>query len=274
MATSPQSNYRELTPPAALAPYLECLWVHTIGPGDELYDQPVLPDACIDIVSLGQDVVLAGPATRPQTLRLVPGTLTVGLRFRPGAAPSLVGSSAVELRDKDVTLDALWGRPGAEIAAQCADSDAPDARLAVLAKALQDRLGHARPLDPVGVGIASLLTEHSGRSLPELASAVGLSERQLRRRVEDAVGYSPRTLARVLRFRRFLGAARASGPGRHLAQLAAQAGYADQAHLTRESRELGGLPPAALLQWEAQRLGQWCPERSIPPIGPARMMNP
>ena len=83
---------------------------------------------------------------------------------------------------------------------------------------------------------------------------VGLSERQLRRRIEDAVGYPPRMLARVLRFQRFLRAARAAGRARHLAVLAADAGYADQAHLTRESRALSGLPPAALLAWEAERL--------------------
>jgi hypothetical protein len=58
----------------------------------------------------------------------------------------------------------------------------------------------------------------------------------------------------VLRFQRFLVAARAAGPGRNLSRLAADTGYADQAHLTRESRELGGLPPAALLDWEAARL--------------------
>jgi AraC-like DNA-binding protein len=84
---------------------------------------------------------------------------------------------------------------------------------------------------------------------------VGLSERQLRRRVESAVGYSPRTLARIVRFQRFLAAARARRPeDRELAALAADAGFADQAHLTREARSLGGLPPAALLGWEDERL--------------------
>ena len=64
----------------------------------------------------------------------------------------------------------------------------------------------------------------------------------------------PRTLARVLRFQRFLGAARSPNPGgRDLARLAAETGYADQAHLTRDSRRLTGLPPAALLDWEARR---------------------
>ncbi|MGH9192008.1 MAG: DUF6597 domain-containing transcriptional factor, partial [Acidimicrobiales bacterium] len=62
-------------------------------------------------------------------------------------------------------------------------------------------------------------------------------------------------LARILRFQRFLDAARSSpSPRRDLARLAAETGYADQAHLTRDSRQLAGLPPAALLDWEARRM--------------------
>jgi len=77
---------------------------------------------------------------------------------------------------------------------------------------------------------------------------VGLSGRQLRRRCEAAVGYGPKTLQRVLRFRRFVAQidAPAGPPG--LAQAAADSGYADQPHLTRETLRLAGLPPAALIR--------------------------
>jgi AraC-like DNA-binding protein len=178
----------------------------------------------------------------------------VGVRFRMGAAPSLVGTSARELRDHDVALDDLWGSAGADLAARVAEASGWEARLRAMVDGVTGRLGKARTPDPVGVGIASLLTATPGRPLAEVAEDVGLSERQLRRRVEDAVGYPPRMLARILRLQRFLHAARAAGPGRHLARLAAEAGYADQAHLTRDCRELTGLPPAALLTWEAERL--------------------
>jgi AraC-like DNA-binding protein len=250
----PASSYEELTPPPALARYVECLWVHRIGDGDRAYDQPVLPDGCIDVVAVGDEAMVAGPATRSTTLQLAPGTLTVGVRFRTGAAPALLGAGAAELRDLHVPLDDLWDRAGAEMAARAVEAPGWTARLGVMVDGLVGRLGQARMPDPVGIGVARMLAERPGRALTLLAEDVGLSERQLRRRVEDAVGYSPRTLARILRFQRFLRAARASGPGRHLAKLAADAGYADQAHLTRESRELAGRPPAALLDWEAERL--------------------
>jgi AraC-like DNA-binding protein len=60
------------------------------------------------------------------------------------------------------------------------------------------------------------------------------------------VGYGPKTLHRVLRFRRFLARADANGPEADLVRLALEAGYADQAHLTRECTRLTGLAPAAL----------------------------
>ena len=80
--------------------------------------------------------------------------------------------------------------------------------------------------------------------MAELGEGLGISERQLRRRFAEAVGYGPKTLARVLRFQRFLGLAEAGGD---LAGLAFAAGYADQAHLTRECVRLSGRTPAVLL---------------------------
>jgi len=256
VANPPVSRYVELTPPAALAEHVQCLWVHRIGAGDAVYEQPVLPDGCIDVVAIGDCVVLAGPATGTTTLRLAPGALTVGVRFRTGAAVGVVGCSARELRDREIPLDQLWGAAGAELAARTVDPSRWQDRLQVMVRGVTERVRRAPVADPVGVGFAAMLTARRRRSLAEVADEVGLSERQLRRRVEESVGYSPRLLARVLRFQRFLRAARAAGAGRSLATLAVDVGYADQAHLTRECGELAGLPPAALLRWEAQRLSR------------------
>jgi AraC-like DNA-binding protein len=87
-------------------------------------------------------------------------------------------------------------------------------------------------------------------------AAPGIGARQLRRRFADAVGYGPKTLQRILRFQRFLLLAEDT---QNLARLALEAGYADQAHLTRECRRLSGLPPAALLASGAGAAG----ERSV-----------
>ena len=86
-----------------------------------------------------------------------------------------------------------------------------------------------------------------GSRVDELAQALGISERQLRRRFHQAVGYGPKTLDRVLRFRRLVSQARAVSSGEiDLARVAADLGYADQAHMTRDSVRLTGMPPARL----------------------------
>jgi AraC-like DNA-binding protein len=243
----PSSTYRELAPPPALAPYVHCLWVHEVGSGAGRYQQPVLPDGCLDIVSFDDaSTVVAGPGTKTVTLELVPGTVTVGVRFRTGAAPPLLRTDAPDLRDRDVPLADVWGRRGGELTERAAAAPDWRSRLDVLVEDLTERAREASPADPAATGVAAVIAEQPGVSLPVLANRAGMSERQLRRRVEAAVGYPPRTLARILRFQRFLATWRSTPPDqRDLATLAALSGYADQAHLTRESRRLAGLPPKA-----------------------------
>jgi AraC-like DNA-binding protein len=110
----------------------------------------------------------------------------------------------------------------------------------------RDRLPPAGDLDGL-VRAAAIKAATPRTAVERLAFDLGLGERQLRRRFDGAVGYGPKTLQRVLRFQRFLALARDAGATADLADLAFAAGYADQAHLTRECRRLAGLPPAALL---------------------------
>ena len=104
--------------------------------------------------------------------------------------------------------------------------------------------------DPTVTWAARLLRDPAARA-EDVAAEVGLSLRQLRRRCQAVVGYGPKTLQRVLRFRGFVSRVDARPPILDLAALAAEAGYADQAHLTRECGRLSGLTPAALARHRA-----------------------
>jgi AraC-like DNA-binding protein len=96
--------------------------------------------------------------------------------------------------------------------------------------------------------------DRPGARVASVADELGLSARQLQRRVADAVGYGPKLLARILRFRRLqaLAAPRADGssgdPRVPLVELALDAGYADQAHMTDEVTRLAGLSPVRFLK--------------------------
>jgi AraC-like DNA-binding protein len=75
-----------------------------------------------------------------------------------------------------------------------------------------------------------------------------ISARQLHRRFVAALGYGPKTLQRILRFQAFLALSHAHADDGSLTRLAAAAGYADQAHLSRECSRLAGLTPSAFLE--------------------------
>jgi AraC-like DNA-binding protein len=216
----------------------------------------VVPDACADVVWIaGERLVVAGPATGPVLSELPAGAAAVGVRFRVGAAGSALGVPASELLDRTVALGDLWGAPGAELAERLAAAGGPREALALLAAAIAHRLPPPTEVDPL-VRAAAVRAARPGVAVETLGSVVGLGERQLRRRFGDAVGYGPKTLQRVLRFQRFLALASLPGDRGDLAALAFAAGYADQAHLTRECRRLAGLPPAALLRAGAGPAGE------------------
>ncbi len=208
----------------------------------------VLPDACIDVIWDGTHLFVAGPDTGPVPQRHQPGVMFAGVRFRPGRAPGFLGAPASEMLDRRVPLADLWGR---DEAARLTDelAGAPDPRTAalLLEDAVAVRAGAAGSPDPVVDGLMVLLgAEPDARGAVRTASAaLSVGERLLLRHCRSAVGYGPKTLERVLRFQR---AIRLAPECESLGVLAAVAGYADPAHLTRECRRLAGLTPSDLFK--------------------------
>jgi AraC-like DNA-binding protein len=203
-------------------PHIACVWTHDPESGQG--PRRILPDACVDIVWNGNRLVVAGPATGPKFTSRPAGTPAFGVRFRVGAAGAALGIPAVELLDATVPLADVW-RDGAE---------------------LTERIGERPSVERLAAMVRGRLMRAPDALVRAAATGAdpGLGARQLRRRFAEAVGYGPKTLQRILRFQHFLALAQTSTD---LARLALEAGYADQAHLTRECSRLAGLPPAALL---------------------------
>jgi AraC-like DNA-binding protein len=235
-----EPGYRELPPPRGLAGALTCLWVRVVPPAGAPAAR-VLPDACVDLIwRSGHGAFVAGPDTGAKLSEAAPGSVSVGVRLAPGAGGPALGLPLDELRDRRVAIEELWPR----LAERLDPALSPHAALERLG-ALGACLVAARPPD-AAVREAARRLDHPRASVKALAGDLGLSERQLRRRCQAAVGYGPKVLHRVRRFRRFVEAVDAGGSQPDLARIALEAGYADQAHLTRECTQLAGLAPAAL----------------------------
>jgi AraC-like DNA-binding protein len=231
-------SIREHRPPTVLADWLDRLWERdrrASGPAR------ILPDGCIDVVfSPSTGLRLVGANTVAFVTDVAPAELVVGARMVPGGAPALLGVSAPAQLDRRLPLRAVLGDDAARLEERLHGAPDPAATLRAW---LAQRASMAPAPDPLVVAtVGRLRTEQS--SGVELAAALGVSERGLRRRVTAAVGYGPKRLARVLRLRRALALARA---GDELAAVAFTAGYTDQAHLGHDCRELAGAPPTTVL---------------------------
>jgi AraC-like DNA-binding protein len=196
----------------------------------------VLPDGCMDLISMDGRIVVAGPDTAA-SMSPRGAEPFVGLRFRPGTLPRLLGVPAAELRDQRVSLDELKPvrrhRRLTDVAAELAAARP------------------ARETTPWSLPTLNHVTKSlsAGASVAGLARDLDWSGRTLQRQCGAVYGYGPATLRRILRFRRAVRLARA---GRPFATVAADAGYADQPHLHREVRALSGVSLRSLRDGSAQ----------------------
>jgi AraC-like DNA-binding protein len=235
-------TYRECAPPPALAGVVECFWRR------EPWRLPtpalgVLPDGRVDVIWSGDgDVVVIGPQTRALGRPVPPQFAVVGVRFSPGMGAHVLGLSARELADTHVALDEIDTRAAASLLRELEAIESIARAPAAIARAVARRLDSPQGADVLVQRATAMLNDPSVR-IGRVADALAISERELERRFRETVGYGPKTLQRVLRFQRVLAELARHGS---IARAAADAGYSDQSHLTRETREFSGLSPRRL----------------------------
>lgn len=244
-------RYREHPPCPALAPYVRCFWTLR-GPPASPGTRQVVPDACQDLLfrfqgpSDGPSAVAVGTMTEPLPVPDEGEADFLGVRFHPWGARPFLGVPARELTDLSVPLDDLWGPASREVTEGLDALPPGRCRIRTLERALAGRLGESDEVPDAAVraAVRRLEASRGAIAVAELASRVGLGRRQLGRRFRDAVGLPPSVAARVVRFQAALARIHAA-PALSLSRVALEAGYYDQAHLTREFRALAGEPPGA-----------------------------
>lgn len=249
-------------PVAPLRPFVSLLWSAGEAGGTH-FAQPqrehVLPlgamhvvirlnDAPLCLLKVDSDAcdqrldgaLVGGARSRYYVRELHAPSCSVGLMLRPGAGELLFGVGAHELAERHTPLDDLWGAEAGRLRERLLELRTTEERLALLEAALAARLPRARALHP---GIAAALAAlPSVQSVQVAVRHSGFSHRRFIDHFRRAVGLTPKSYLRVLRFQQALGALR--GGKRSLADVAAEAGYSDQAHFNRDFREFAGVTPA------------------------------
>lgn len=183
--------------------------------------------------------VLAGPKVAAERIVRHAGEPMVGVSLAAGAVPAVLGMGGHEALGATVALDSFWSV--GSLPERLADEGGHRA-LDLIEAALIDRL---RPTRADALVLAAARAMRSGRSSAHAIETVGVDRRTFVPEFRRTVGVAPKLYERVCRFNRTIEAIRVPDAA-PLATIAAEQGYADQAHLSREVRHFAMASPSRL----------------------------
>jgi AraC-like DNA-binding protein len=250
-------RYRPVPP---LDRYIECLWwshrdepqadsEHMLPSGGAqlvfaLHETPIpWRSSAAESRSAWSGSIVHGPQSSYYVAGPKPKGGTVGVSFRPGAAGAVLGVSMAELLDRHIELEAIWGARGVDLRHRLMSAADPKAMFRIIEQSLGARIHRPLLIHPaVAHALASRAADESAARVAEVQRASGYSPRHFIALFRSAVGLKPKHYYRIRRFNSTV-RSMAAADGNGLGDIAAAAGYSDQAHLTREFREFAGVAP-------------------------------
>ncbi|MEQ1942814.1 AraC family transcriptional regulator [Mesorhizobium sp. VNQ89] len=166
------------------------------------------------------------------------------INFTPLGARQFFAMPMTELSERMVALDDVLGAAGGSLREQLGATADWESRFDLAEAFVADRLAKAHaPAADVAWAFDAIAATGGARRIASIAREIGLSRKHLVDRFRREVGLGPKSVSRIVRMRRALSAA---GSGDGWADIAADCGYADQAHMVREFRDLAGRTPSTL----------------------------
>jgi len=233
-------------PPAAdLQSFIEYFWIVEWDlRGQQPHVQKVLPYPCIHLVFEAGRTAIFGVMNGTFEHQIEGAGRVLGVRFRPGGFRGLLGEPVATITDRVIPLSTVY-----EFDAEAAEAEVLGAAgdlgmMAVAERLLRTRIPEADDTVDLVHGIVDRIAhDRTLNRVDELAAQVSLGERALQRLFNDYVGISPKWVIR--RSRLHDAAARlANAEDVNLTHLAADLGYSDQAHFTRDFKALVGRSPS------------------------------
>ncbi len=227
----------------ALAEHVHGYWrLSVVNPPARLR---VVPDGHVDLVfdAERREAYVAGPRDTPLEVEHARATELLGVTLSPGSAMALLALEAGALSPGWSPLESVLGERGRALAERVADAPTALLRVSVVETFLLARLA---PKDRRLERALSVIDASDGRvAVAELGRETGTSPRNLSRLFHAWVGLSPKHFARIVRAQAALKRLTEHEPT-EFGALAAELGYADQAHLARELKEIAGAAPSRL----------------------------
>jgi AraC-like DNA-binding protein len=201
----------------------------------------------VDAVAYADGCAVTAP-TRAWECGYPTPTRSVGVHFKPWGLAPFLPMPAAELRDRPATVEQIWGRPGiAELRRRLTSTDAPHEMLMVLEEELVRRLRAIDGLDIVRHMSGAIAATGGAVPISELGMAARASSTYVAKLFKEVIGVTPKRLARSYRFTSTVLALDVAAPI-DWGDVAAGAGYFDQAHFVHEFREYTGLTPTRYVE--------------------------
>lgn len=232
--------YQEFEVPSVLKPYIICYWKFA-GPEngpDGPISHYIPPDACPSLIffSLPQyhfrSTTLFGPTKFIAETAVYRGSISFGIRFRPGIISRLFGISGLELRDQNIQPAPTLSGLDYQHALHLVNSE--PALLSYLNQVLSDVMAELQPA-PVPVvqqAMDAILNAKGNIRIADLLAEIPLSERQLQKTFKQEVGLTLKEFATVMRLRASIIQMELEGKGYQ--DTVFDSGYYDQAHFIRD----------------------------------------
>ncbi len=243
-------TFHRLPAPPALAHLVSWFWIPEwdIEPGRTSRQQLLSHPAC-NLVIQHHGVELSGPTTRVSHQDLTGRGWAVGALLRPAAVPVFT-SNPGELRDVQLDIAAPTVRADVVRVMAQRHEDNPEAAgqrrekaVALFADWLREQIPVVSEEALLANAMAELIAGSPGMvRIEEAAEQLSISTRTLQRLARKYVGLSPSALIRRRRLQEAADRAR-THPDVELAVLAADSGYADQAHLAHDFQRFLGFTP-------------------------------
>ena len=236
--------YREFPPADDLRAFVACTWVRLVRQSGGNAPDAILPDGCADIMVYDdQPPHVAGPDAVTRRVKLQDRLAITGIRLRPGACRAILACSAEHLVNGSMLLGDL-ATGATELHRRLLLSDNLCIRLAHLESWVRFALERATANDRTVIAACRMLGANPQIEVGDVARRFDWNARMIHRQFIAACGYGPKHFQRIMRVQGALRAAQSTLVA-GLGELAIAAGYADQAHMTRDFREITGFTPAA-----------------------------
>jgi AraC-like DNA-binding protein len=254
-------RYSEIPSRPPLNRFVECFWtLEGDGPSPGGMPERILPDGCVELIlnfgdrfsqhqnnerELQPRHFLVGQMSGPILISPNGAVQLLGVRFHPGGTAPFLRVPMNELTDQIAELGSLSRELERELLRVSDDLSSLRQKTLAVESVLIARLLRGS-FDSSATKLAARIVESAGCvSVDQLATAAGISSRQLERRFLREIGIGPKLLGRILRFQQVFRAVERVDSA--WASIAVECGYYDQAHLIRDFTQFAGQTPAVLV---------------------------